>query len=88
MVGQEMTKNQTKLFALIFVILSAISIQAIESNNKQTIEDLIFMRNFNKSNAIDAILSHNWTKNHECLMELNALKKGLIDHEGWAIKCK
>lgn len=40
------------------------------------------------SNTITIIesLSQNWTENHECLIELNAIKNGIINSDEWAIK--
>lgn len=45
-------------------------------------------KNFNTSNAISSILSYNWTQNHECLIELNAIQSGLMNQDEWAMKGK
>lgn len=68
------------------IILSSTSVQAIQWNHTKLENDLFYLRNFNTSNIIDRVLSHNWTKNHECSTELNAIKKGLQNHEEWAIR--
>ena len=33
-------------------------------------------------------MSHNWTENSDCLIELNAIRNGIQNSEEWAIKSK
>lgn len=40
-------------------------------------------------NVVDAIVSGNsWTENHECLIELNAIRNGIESNDEWVTKCK
>lgn len=89
-----MANNRNDLSVLLFlisqIVLSTINgIHAIKTDIDPNVINLFSMtRNVNVSNAISTILSHNWTKNHECIIELNAIKKGLVNQEVWAMKCK
>lgn len=88
-----MAKFQVDFFVLLFlidqVIASSInSVQAIQSGNDQNRRDIFYLKDFNTWNAISGTLSKNWTENHECFIELNAIKNGLKKHEEWAIRGK
>lgn len=81
-----MANNQRYKFPVIFILFGQIvflpnHIEAIKWDNGHT---------FNLPNAIDAISSHNnWTEeNHECLIELNAIKNGIESNEKWVTKCE
>lgn len=78
--------NFSKFFFLIGQIV--IGIRAIESNHNQFEKELFYIRNFDVSRAINEILTYNWTKNQECLNEINAIKSGIENHEEWAIRGK
>lgn len=85
-----MAQGQRNLSALLVfligqIVLSAISVQAVTKEDK-TFKNLMFASKFDRSNFIDSILTFNWTKNHECLNELNAIKTGVTNREKWAIK--
>lgn len=88
----EMARNDQKNFSMLCflligqIVLSSICVQATQSDYTKLQKKLFYLRNFNTSNIIDRVLSHNWTKNHECLTELNAIKTGLQNHEEWAIR--
>lgn len=87
-----MTIHQSHLLFLLFLFSQNVSLVfGIQPTKfdiiiKQIRTDLFYMRDFNTSNAINGILSHNWTENHECLMELNAIKIGLKNREEWAMR--
>lgn len=86
----KMTKNGCNFSLFLFLIaqfvLSSISVLAIESDGDQSKKGIFYLRNFDTSTTIDGILSYEWTKNRECLIELNEIKKGLENHEEWALK--
>lgn len=65
-----------------------LSMKAEESENGQLSKDFLSLRNFHRSKAIDEVLFYNWTENHECLIELNAIKNGLDNYEEWAARSK
>ena len=79
--------NKNRFLVFLFLIGQIVQ-SVIGTRNKQIRTDLFSMRNFDISNAIDEILSRNWTQNHECLIELNAIKNGIKNHEEWAIRGK
>lgn len=75
------------LFSIGQIISSVIGIQTKDVDNDIQIQaDLFYLRNVDTSNIVDRILSRNWTENHDCLLELNAIKNGLKNHEEWAIE--
>ena len=83
--------NSRSFFSLFLFLISqiyshSISVGATNSEIEKILGDLIHLRNFNASETINGILSHNWMENHECLIELNAINKGLENQEIWAIK--
>lgn len=74
-----MAHNQSFKFSVVFYLFSQM---VLLPNN---IDGHIF----NIPNAIDTILSHsNWTENHECVIELNAIKDGIESNEEWVTNCK
>ena len=81
-------KNHSiSLFLVGPIFLSIIcGIQANDSYNDLKVRNLFPSNKFDISSAINGILSQNWTQNQECLIELNAIKKGINNHEEWAIK--
>lgn len=83
-------QSNFSLFAFLVgqLIFSSISVKAIESDDNQALREIIYLRSFDPANIINGILSHNWIKNHDCLIELNAIKTGLENHEEWAIRGK
>lgn len=86
-----MRKNFDHFFILLFlvgeVVSSVIGVQATKvDNDKQIQTDLFYMRHFDTSSIVHRILSQEWTENHGCLLELDAIKNGLQNHEEWAIK--
>lgn len=90
----KMAKNNQNILSMLTLfligqlILLTICVQAIEPDYTKLEKQLFYLRNFNTSSIIDKILFHNWTENHECLTELNAIRKGLQNHEEWAIRGK
>lgn len=50
--------------------------------------DIISNRNYNISNLIDGILFGDWLENIHCLVELNAIKRGLENFDEWGIKSR
>ena len=88
-----MTNNHRNRLISLFLVSQILlvvigGIQANDSYKKLKLRNLFFMRNFNVSNAINEILSSNWTENHKCLVELNAIKSGVNNYDEWAIKCR
>lgn len=83
----EMAKHQIDILISLFLFgqVTVLSINIVGAND-QISPDIFDLRNFDASNAIKRILSGNWTENHECLIELNAIKSGLNNHEEWAIR--
>lgn len=74
----EMAKN-TIYFSILIVIGQMSEVPASK--------DILYLRNFNW-NTINEVLSKNWTENHECLIELNAINDGLEKNEEWAVRGK
>lgn len=85
-----MARNLSVVFVIGQIILSAISIQAwTKFDFNKTFNNLIPAANIlDSSNILDTILNYDWTKNHECLNELKAIKNGFNNREEWAMKCK
>lgn len=54
---------------------------------KQISYELFLKNDFNISNIIiETISKHDWAENHECLLELNAIKNGIDNFEEWAFE--
>lgn len=68
-------------FSILFLVIGQISEVLAK-------KDILYVRNFNTWDAISGVLSQNWTKNQECLSELNAVKSGLEKDEEWALRGK
>lgn len=86
-----MAKHQIDYYVLVFPISQIIALSmnivgATNLENNQIRADTFYLRNFNAPNAISGISSRYWTENHECLIELNAIKNGIDQHEEWAIR--
>lgn len=81
----QMNPSALIVFGMIQFVLSAISIEAVTKEDK-TFQNLMSALKLNQSYIIDSILTYNWTKNHECLNELNAIKNGVSNQEKWATK--
>lgn len=72
---------------VLFFVIGEIAV--CESEIEDEFEkDLFYMKNFSIPESISAIVSQNWTENPECLIELNQIRKGLDNHEEWAIRGK
>lgn len=52
------------------------------------LRNLLYLKYTNTSDIVDRILSRNWETDHECLMELNAIKTGFDNREEWAMRGK
>lgn len=79
-----MANNRRNFLVLILFLIGeiVIGIQAIDLPKT----GIFSMRHFNVPNSVSRILSHNWTDNQDCLIELNAIKNGLENDEQWAIQ--
>lgn len=52
---------------------------------KRVSYEIFSKTNFNISSVImETISQHNWTENHECLVELTAIKNGIDNFDEWA----
>lgn len=86
--------NNFSMFCLLFIgqmvsfWISVESVQITKSDYDHLRKELIYLKYSNTSGIIDRILSHNWTKNNECLSELSAMKTGWDNHEEWAVRGK
>lgn len=79
------------IIIILNVILIATSVRC--ENAKRFVSDferfklsLFSIRNLDISKTISETLFSNWTDNHDCSIELNAIKSGLINSEEWAYK--
>lgn len=72
------------------LILFVVSVHCNDSKNDQNVAkiDVFSIRNVNLSNIAIEILIQDWTKNPDCLIELNKIRNGLENSEKWAMKCK
>lgn len=89
----QMRKDSLKLTFLIVLGVSLVLCNdATFQSNFDIIEHL--KNNFhatndlNITNTIGEFMSQNRTENHECLIELNAIKNGIINFDEWAITRK
>lgn len=77
-----------------FIIFFSNCVDCNDSRRKSNLLDLrrisheIFSKNdLGGSNAIIETMSkHNWTENHECLVELLAIKNGIDNFEEWGLE--
>lgn len=75
------------LVLIVEIVVFVIGVQATELNNDLAKKDIFYLRNADKTDIIDTILSpYIWAENHECLAELSAIRNGLKNYEEWAIK--
>lgn len=89
----KMRENPLKLTFL--VVLSVCSVLCNDSKFKSNFNIVEHLkRNFyaksdlNITHVIGEFVSQNWTENHKCLNELNAIKNGIINFDEWAITRK
>ena len=94
-----MTNKNDFISKFEFLVLILVFVQCIDAklnvnnqiypfNFEQIKFDLFSKSDFVKTNKFSEINSKNWTKHHQCLVELNAIKNGMKNFEPWAIQCK
>lgn len=73
-------------FLTLSFLISQMIVLSLNTVGADEISVFSQLKNFDATNTISAILSRNWTKNPECLIELTAIKNGIDKHEEWAIR--
>lgn len=88
-----LSKFKILVLTLVFVQCSDAKLDIVNSylfpfNIEQFKLDLFFKNDLAQNDKLSSSNPKNWTEHRQCLLELNAIKNGLMNFEPWAITCK
>lgn len=71
---------------LVAFVVQCENAESFKSDFEQFKKGLLSMRDFDISKTISQTVFSNWTDNRECSMELDAIKRAMMNSEEWAFK--
>lgn len=79
-----MAKNQSSILELFYLLLF---VKCVFGYDTEFLKEIFTVQNdFNFTKAIIQSIPHNWTENHGCFIELDAIERGIRNFDEWAIK--
>lgn len=80
--------NFSRIIMHLILIAIAVQCQNFDTEFEQFKQSIFTMKDLDVSKVIRDIVFSNWTENHECSIELNAIQNARRENEEWALKSK